>query len=261
LTQWKRRTLSEIQRSEVITWHGKIGKERGIYAANHALAILRVMFNKAIEWELFEGANPCTRVKKFRETSRDRFLQPDEMNKFFNAVNNLPDPTTRDVFLMCLFTGARKSNVLAMRWEHIHLERNEWRIPMTKNGTAQVLPLIAASTTLLKERQKVATGEWVFPSNLNNTGHLLEPKGSWEKIRKTAGLEDLRIHDLRRSLGSWQARTGASLVIIGKTLNHQSPQSTQVYARLDSDPVRQAMETAVTAMKKAANLDNSPTPS
>ena len=80
-------------------------------------------------------------------------------------------------------------------------------------------------------------------------------------MRKTVGLEDLRMHDLRRSLGSWQARTGASLVIIGKTLNHQSPQSTQVYARLDSDPVRQAMETAVSAMKTAANKNRNAKPS
>jgi integrase len=65
------------------------------------------------------------------------------------------------------------------------------------------------------------------------------------------------MHDLRRSLGSWQARTGASLVVIGKTLNHQSPQSTQVYARLDNDPVRQAMELAVSAMKQAAEMKKS----
>lgn len=257
MAQWKRRPLSEIQRHDILTWHAKIGKERGIYAANHALAILRVLFNKAIEWEFFEGTSPCVGVKKFRETSRDRFLQPDEMQKFFDALNNLSEPTTRDFFLMCLYTGARKSNVLSMRWEEISLERSEWRIPMTKNGTSQVLPLVDTAISLLKERRQTVTGDWVFPSGLNDTGHLVEPKGSWETVRKAAGLEDLRMHDLRRSLGSWQARTGASLVVIGKTLNHQSPQSTQVYARLDNDPVRQAMELAVSAMKQAAEMKKS----
>ena len=155
---------------------------------------------------------------------------------------------------MCLYTGARKSNVLSMRWEEINLERNEWRIPMTKNGTSQVLPLVDTAISLLKERRQTVTGDWVFPSDLNDTGHLVEPKGSWETVRKAADLGDLRMHDLRRSLGSWQARTGASLVVIGKTLNHQSPQSTQVYARLDNDPVRQAMELAVSAMKQAAEI-------
>jgi integrase len=252
MSSLKRRRLSELQRNEILDWHAKIGKVRGIYAANHALAILRILFSKAIEWEFFEGTNPCIGVKKFRETSRDRFIQPDEMQKFFDALERLSETTTRDFFLMCLYTGARKSNVLSMRWDEINLARSEWRIPMTKNGTSQVLPLVDTAILLLKERRSIATGEWVFPSKLNASGHLIEPKGSWETIRKTTGLEDLRMHDLRRSLGSWQARTGASLVIIGKTLNHQSPQSTQVYARLDSDPVRQAMETAVTAMKQAS---------
>lgn len=252
MPQWKRHLLSEIQRSDIIAWHAKLGKGRGIYAANHALAILRILFNKAIEWDFFDGTNPCIGVKKFRETSRDRFLQPDEMQKFFDALDQLNEPTTRDFFLMCLYTGARKSNVLAMRWDQVNLERREWRIPMTKNGTSQVLPLVDMAMALLQERRPTTDSDWVFPSELNATGHLVEPKGSWASVRKATGMADLRMHDLRRSLGSWQARTGASLVIIGKTLNHQSPQSTQVYARLDSDPVRQAMETAVAAMAQAS---------
>jgi integrase len=69
-----------------------------------------------------------------------------------------------------------------------------------------------------------------------------------------ARLDDVRIHDLRRTLGSWQARTGASLVIIGKSLGHKSQQATAVYARLDTDPVRQAMETATSALLQAAGV-------
>lgn len=260
LSHWKRRQLSEIRRNDILAWHAKMGKERGVYAANHALAVLRVLFNKAIEWEFFDATNPCIGVKKFRVTSRERFLQPDEMQKFFDALNQLAEPATRDFFLVCLYTGARKSNVLSMRWDEINVERCEWRIPMTKNGTSQVIPLIESAMVLLKERRLLTASDWVFPSDLNKTGHLVEPKSSWDTVRKTVGLEDLRMHDLRRSLGSWQARTGASLVIIGKTLNHQSPQSTQVYARLDNDPVRQAMETAVAAMKKAANFNDKLSP-
>jgi integrase len=254
MLHWRRSLLSNIQRNEIITWHLKLGKERGKYAANHSLTPLRTLYNKAIEWEFFNSVNPCKGVKKFQEKSRERFIQPNEMIRFFEAVNELRDRSSRDFFLMCLYTGARKSNVLSMRWKDIDMNRHEWNISMTKNGTAQTIPLIDAAINLLKERHQTAVGEWIFPSSLNSTGHLVEPRGSWETIRKIAGLEDLRMHDLRRSLGSWQARTGASLVIIGKTLNHQSPQSTQIYARLDNDPVRQAMETAVTAMMDAAKV-------
>jgi integrase len=82
--------------------------------------------------------------------------------------------------------------------------------------------------------------------------HLVEPKKGWDRILTSAKITALRIHDLRRTLGSWQARTGASLTIIGKSLNHKSPMTTAIYARLDLDPVRASMEKATSAMFTAA---------
>ncbi len=92
---------------------------------------------------------------------------------------------------------------------------------------------------------------YVFPGE-GKCGHLVEPKAGWERVLKKAGLENLRIHDLRRTLASWQAKTGASLLIVGKTLGHRSPQATAVYAHLDLDPVKEAMKTATTAILAAA---------
>jgi integrase len=94
---------------------------------------------------------------------------------------------------------------------------------------------------------------FVFPG-YGASGHLASPKAAWKRVLDRAKINDLRIHDLRRSLGSWQARTGASLTIVGKTLGHKSPQSTAIYARLDLDPVRQSVETATSAMLVAAGL-------
>ena len=91
----------------------------------------------------------------------------------------------------------------------------------------------------------------MFPSH-GKTGHLAEPKKGWKRILKNAKLDDLRLHDLRRTMGSWQARTGSSLQIIGKTLGHKSVATTSIYARLDVDPVRESMERAVTAMRKSS---------
>jgi len=99
------------------------------------------------------------------------------------------------------------------------------------------------------------SGVFVFPGD-GVTGHIVEPKKAWATLLKTAGIEDLRIHDLRRTLGSWQARTGASLPIIGKSLNHKTHQATAIYARLDLDPVRQSVNTATAAMMEAAGLKN-----
>jgi integrase len=81
---------------------------------------------------------------------------------------------------------------------------------------------------------------------------LVEPKKAWKRVLKAADIEDARIHDLRRTFGSWQAKTGASLPVIGKSLNHKNPSTTSIYARLDLDPVRTSIDKAVAAMLEAA---------
>jgi len=85
-------------------------------------------------------------------------------------------------------------------------------------------------------------------------GHLRNVQTSWERIRAAAGVADLRIHDLRRTQGSWQAAMGISLAIIGKSLGHTDYKSTQVYARLQLDPVRDAVSRASDSMTKAAGF-------
>jgi integrase len=94
---------------------------------------------------------------------------------------------------------------------------------------------------------------FVFPGR-GKTGHLAEPKKGWQRILSRADLGDLRIHDLRRTLGSWQAKQGASLAIIGKSLNHKNQNTTAIYARLDLDPVRESVNGANTAMFEAGGL-------
>jgi len=136
-----------------------------------------------------------------------------------------------------------------MRWQDIDLNEAIWRIPKTKNGDALNVPLTPESLTILEARkkQKIVNAIWVFPGD-GKTGHLVEPKKAWAAILQNAGIEELRIHDLRRTLGSWQARQGTSTAIIGKSLGHRSQQATAIYARLDIDPVRQSMEQATAGM-------------
>lgn len=254
LFEIKGRKLSTIKHSEIDKLHKKIGTKTGKVTANIVLKLLHVMFNKAInEWRIWQGDNPAHGIKKFKEQSRDRFIQSDELPNFFKAVQEEENTTLRDYVLISLLTGARRSNVLEMNWDQVNFKRAEWRIPLTKNDTPQVITLSPEAIDILKERRKSkAESKFVFPGS-GKSGHLVEPKSGWKRIKARAGIADLRIHDLRRTLGSWQARTGASLVIIGKSLNHKSPQSTSVYARLDLDPVRDAVNTATSAIMKAAN--------
>ena len=234
----------------------KVKKVGGKGASNQILRLLRKVFNQAIDWG-WEGDNPCTRIKEYKSQSRDRFLEGDELPKFFEALGEEPNTVARDYILASLLTGARRTNVLEMRWDQINLERREWLIPETKNGESQRLPLISAMLTLLKDRKAEADGsEWVFPSH-GSTGHLTNPDKTWKRVLARAGIDDARgtwLHDLRRSMGSWQANTGASLSVIGKSLNHKNVNTTAIYARLALDPVRESMEKAAGAMFEAGGI-------
>lgn len=280
------RILSDMERD------GKAGA-----TVNNVRALASGIFGKAIEWSYLTD-NPVKGIKTRKSNKRDRFLQADELPRFFASVGEEPNDTIRDYFLLSLLTGARRANVLAMRWNQINLAEGIWRIPDTKNGTPQNVTLSPEAAMILTTRKKSADGAFVFPGD-GASGHLIEPKKGWQRIfdrdeltqltarikaiddnfavtegealtealdraRKTAKrlkldtegtrIDPLRIHDLRRTLGSWQAKQGASLTIIGKSLNHKSQQTTAIYARLDLDPVRASVNTATAAMLQAAGM-------
>ena len=216
LKPWKSRKLSRIHQRDVAQLHSKIGQESGHYLANRVLALLSMLYGKAKAWGHFKGDNPCKGVERFKENSRDRFLQPDEAPRFFQALAEESNTTARDCLLMCLITGARKGNVQAMRWDDVSLERNTWRIPDTKTGDPLLVPLVPKAVELLQTRvEQQDESPWVFPGR-DPSKHIVELKTVWARILDRAGIQNLRMHDLRRSLGSWMAAQGASLSVIGK---------------------------------------------
>lgn len=253
LKPWRNRRLSAIQKREVQALHTRIGELNGHYAANRLLALVRAMFNKAGDIG-YDGRNPAVGVKKFKEQARDRFLQPEEVPRFFEALQHEPNAVLRDLILMMLLTGARRANVEAMAWEDVNVNTGVWRIPDTKIGEPMLVHLCPTALEILQRRQANRDGSaWVFPT-ASRTGHVVDPKFAWKRLVKRAGLSDLRLHDLRRTLGSWQAATGASLCVIGKTLGHKRASTTQVYARLNLDPVRQSVDKATRAILGAAGV-------
>ena len=257
LQHWFKKKASQISKHEIQQLHEKIRNDNGLYQANRLLERIRAIYNKAIEWG-WDGANPTIGIKKFKEKSRDRFIQPDELPKFFASLEQELNQTIKDYVHLSILTGARKSNVLAMRWSDICFIRNEWKIPETKNGDSLNVPLIEEAVEILKERKlsMLSASEHVFPGDGKN-GRLQEPRKGWLRILKRAAITDLRIHDIRRTMGSYQAIAGASLAVIGKSLGHKSQQATQIYARLHNDPVRESMEKANKVMR-SFNLDSIP---
>ncbi len=248
-----KRKASQITRTDWMQLHEEVGKNNGEYSANRLITLVCVVYNKAIDWD-WAGTNPASRIKKFKEKSRERFLRKDEVAGFFQALALEENETARDYIMASLLTGARKTNVLEMRWDQVNFNLKEWRIPKTKNGEMQTVPLSDTLIALLEKRREISESEFVFEGT-GATGHLADPRKAWGRVLKRAGIEDLRLHDLRRTLGSWMAANGVTTAIIGKTLAHKSVQATKVYERLDIDPVRESMMVAEKALFEVGGVN------
>ena len=256
--RWHEKAISGINRQGIQRWVNDVGEDFGKYTANRNYNIMRAVFSWALRKEILTGDNPCAGVDVFKTKARERFIQPGkEFEAFAEALNKEPNDTIRDFFWMCLFTGARRANVLAMEWSQIEFGRQVWRIPITKNQESLTVPLTLAAMEILNRRRHSDKKheEWVFPSDRTGKktgvlGHMTSPGKAWGRIIERAKIEDLRIHDLRRTAGSYMAIEGISPTIIGKALGHKSPQSTAIYARLTQDPVRAALEKAQQALTK-----------
>ncbi len=254
LKQWENRLLVDVTPAAVEALHITVG-ERGHYEANRVLSLLHKMFALAPKIG-FHGANPAQGIERFAEQSRERFLHPDEMPKFFTALATLrmESPTAADAIEVTLWTGQRRGNVLAMRWDELALQRAEWTIPgeKSKNGKPITVHLPEPAMSILLSRlQTSGKSPWVFPGRRHGQP-LRDPYKPWKQLLTESGLQNLRPHDLRRTMGSWQTATGANLQIVGKTLGHADLSSTQVYARLNLDPVKAAVNKAVEAMQAAS---------
>lgn len=253
LSAWARHPAASITRAMVQRLRDQIGKEHPT-TANRVVKVARALFF----WALDRGmvtANPCSRVKMFRERSRERFLQPAEAARFMAAVQAPETPArVRRFVLLALYTGQRRGNVLAMRWQDLDLQTGLWTVPgeRTKNGDPLTVPLLPQAVAVLAEaRADVPEAcPWVLPCR--DGAPVSEPKRAWASLLRRADIEGLHIHDLRRTLGSWMAMQGASTALIGRALGHRDPKATAVYARLTTDPVAAAMAQAVAALESAA---------
>lgn len=238
--------LSEVKQSDVHALHTKATPTHGMYAANRVVAYIKTVYNRMIDWGYFAGIPPSRGVKRYKENTRDRFLLKDELPRFLQTLQSYRNPNVRDFFMIALYTGARKSNVCQMRWQDIDFHLKEWRIPDSKNGEPIRVPLIEQAVEILERRKDDVNRSqiYVFPSPRSNSKPIQNYNEAWREIVTKAGLENFRIHDLRRTNGSYQAIAGVSLPIIGKVLGHKSLKSTEIYARLSMNPLHDAVQKA-----------------
>lgn len=254
LSSWGgKRLLKDIRRAEITKLHLRLGEISGHYQANRVIALLRAVFNRAIREHELDIPNPASGIRLFREHSRSRRLEPEELPRFFQALADEPNSNIRDFILLSLFTGARKSNLLQMRWDEVQLDRGLWVVRAEESKSNTELPIVLSDRVIqiLRDRKRHASGLFVFPG-VRGVDHMTNPNKGWERILKRAGLENLRMHDLRRSLASFQIDTGTPLEVIQKTLGHGNKSTTEIYARMALEPVRASLEVAIGEMLKQA---------
>ncbi|MBS1955262.1 MAG: integrase arm-type DNA-binding domain-containing protein [Cyanobacteria bacterium SZAS-4] len=173
LGHWRNEKLDTIMRTDVQALVNRLGRENGRATANRTFELLRAVINRAKSLEIYLGENPANGVAKFKLQSRDRFLQSDELPRLFASLD-VEKPLIRHFVYLCLLTGARRSNVAAMRWEEINFAAKTWRMPDSKNGQPHTVPLVPKAMEILLEReQSLNKTEWVFPGS-GKTGHLTE---------------------------------------------------------------------------------------
>ena len=212
------------------------------YQANRVLEIQSKIFNLAELWGLRrEGGNPCRFVRKYKENKRERFLSEGEFRRLGEVLNEMEEEGAVSAYAaaairLLMLTGCRRNEIVELRWEDVDLDAGELRLADGKTG-ARLVPLSPAAAAVLSGLPRMGDSPWVIPGREPGR-HLADLQPPWERVRERAGLEDVRIHDLRHSFASRALALGESLPMIGKLLGHTQVQTTARYAHLARDSVK-----------------------
>lgn len=234
------RKLIEITRADVASLHQEMSDRP--YYANRNLALLSKMMNLAEEWGVKpDGTNPCRHVRKYREEKRERFLSTVEIARLWIALESderdgRESPAACNAVRLLLLTGCRMSEVLTLKWDYVG--SGFLALPHTKTG-AQRRSISVQAQALLDAIPRAEGNPYVIVGREPGS-HLTDLEKPWQRIRTRAGLDDVRLHDLRHTFASVAATGGMPLRMIGELLGHTSVQTTSRYAHLADDAVREA---------------------
>ena len=246
--------LDEIKRQHLIEVFSLHRQTHAPGSTNRVIILCRYIFNCALKWEV-EGLdrNPTAGIALFPENNkRERYLKEDEALRLFKALEASPNPLLPFIIAMLLLTGARKREVLTARWADIDLEQRLWRIEFNKTGKTRHVPISDGLLALLEKLPRREGEQYLFTSP--KTGKpFVSIFHSWDTARRKAGLQDVRIHDLRHSFASYVINAGRSLYEVQKLLGHTQVKTTQRYAHLSHESLLSAADTAATSVPWDSN--------
>lgn len=223
------------------------------YRANRTVALLSKIFSLAIKWEDM-AENPAKGIERNPEHPRARYLDGAELERLFVALAVHPSHMAANAIRLLLLTGARRNEVLSATWDQFDLENGNWAKPAAsvKQKRLHRVPLSSHALELLRDMRSQARSEqFLFPGS-DPTKPVANIKKSWAAICARAGIEGVRLHDLRHTYASTLASSGSSLPVIGALLGHTQAQTTHRYSHLFDDPLRAATERVGSLVTSAA---------
>lgn len=260
------RKVSDVGRDDIEQLHRQMmGTPR---LANLSLSILSKAFNLSEGWKLRpQNSNPCRGIKRFKENARERFLSPDEITRLGAVLDEaetvgipwridpdkpaakharkdnprtLVDPMAVAVLRVLLFSGARLSEILELEWRHVDATAGTLALPKVKGGPRQAHPAGEVTMGLIGAMDAVENSPWVFPRRNDPTRHISPEvvENAWQRIRWHAGFPDVRIHDLRHTVGTLASASGANAFVIRDLLRHRGVAMTSRYVNKAAGPVR-----------------------
>ena len=234
---------------------GGVDVKGGPGAANRTLGQLSKMFSLAEVWGWRpENSNPVRKVIRYKEKKLERFLSTEELMRVgqtlieFETKNEIMPSAIAGIRLL-IFTGARLSEILTLQWSFVDFERRMLLLPDSKTGSKPIM-LNEQCIEVLKAIPRIENCPWVITGHIEGE-HLKALQPAWEKVRRAAGIPDVRIHDLRHSFASFAVMSGGTLPVIGKLLGHSTPITTARYAHLSNDPVSHLAEITGAALADA----------
>jgi integrase len=211
---------------------------------NRVLVLLRFAYNLAKKWRL-RGAdqNPTAGLKTDPDVQRERFLSAEEARALLAAIDVDENKVAGNAIKLLLLCGGRRNEVSHAKWEFIDWQRKTLLVPVAKNGQPRLIQLNSAAVELLRSIQREDRNPYIFPSPITGrpSASLYFP---WSRIRNRAGLQGVRLHDLRHSFASFLINEGVSLYVVQHLLGHAQARTTQRYAHLANETLCKAAEIA-----------------